>query len=138
MKTFRLYPILLLTVIFSLENLHGQNSDDGVIIKNVYKLLQDKNNSPKDITALMPGIKWNESQILQGDDDRQTITLNAIVKNDWQGILFEDLYFDFTKENKVEVTGKVNGRQLSECDYITTRFKHSWTLKNGKIIAFKE
>ena len=135
MNTLQRYLFLLVMLVFTSNRLQGQNTNNQEIVKNIYEVLQ---NSKNDITSLIPGIKWKDASTSREVDERHTITFGAIIKNEWGSILFEDLNFQEAKKNKVLVTGVVHGRQPAECEYISTRFKHSWDLKDGKIVSFKE
>lgn len=135
MNTLQRYLILLVTVMFTSNILQGQNANNQEIVKNVYDVLQ---NSKNDITDLIPGIKWKDVSTSEEVDERYTIKFGAIIKNEWGSILFEDLNFQETEKNRVIVTGLVHGRKPTECEFISTRFKHSWDLKDGEIFSVKE
>lgn len=138
MNTLQRYSILLVTVLFTSTIVQGQNTNDQKMIKNVYDVLQNNKSRSNDITALIPGIKWKEVKNSREINERSAITLGALMKKEWGSILFEDLNFQDAEKNKVIVTGVIKGRQPTECELISTRFKHTWDLKDGKIIGFKE
>ncbi|MFN4763173.1 hypothetical protein ACKGJN_08640 [Gillisia sp. Q332] len=138
MNTLQRYSILLITVLFTSTILQGQNTNNQEMIKNLYDILQNSKASSNDITVLIPGIKWEDVKYSREDNERSSITLDAIMKKEWGSIVFEKLDIRDTEKNEVIVTGIVNGRQPTECEFTSTRFKHSWDLKDGKIVSFKE
>ena len=136
MKILHLYFISLLIGLFTSNYLMGQENIDQDLVKQLYEVLQNKNATSNEIAALTNSIDWDEIESVKNSN--YNITLSGIIKNEWQSILFKDLNFQVSGKNKVLVTGIVKGRKASECEYIYTRFKHSWSLKNGKIIGFLE
>ena len=136
MKVLHLYFISLLIGLFSSNYLQGQENIDQDLVKQLYEVLQNKNATSNEIKAITNSIDWDEIESVKKTN--YNITLGGIIKNEWQSILFKDLNFQVSGKNKVLVTGIVKGRKASECEYIYTRFKHSWSLKNGKIIGFLE
>ncbi|MFO7844231.1 MAG: hypothetical protein R6V16_10525 [Bacteroidales bacterium] len=138
MNTLHRYSILLVTVVFTSNILHGQNANNQEIVKNVYDILQNSKARSNDIAVLIPGIKWDDVKNTREVNEKFSITFDAILKNEWGSIRFEDLNFQNAEKNTIIVTGVVNGRQPAECEFISTRFKHSWDLKDGKIVSLKE
>jgi len=136
MKVLHLYFISLLIGLFNSNYLQGQENIDLDLVKQLYEVLQNKNATSNEIKAITNNIDWDEIESVKRTN--YNITLNGIIENKWQNILFKNLNFDLSNKNKVLVTGIVKGRKASECEYIYTRFKHSWSLKNGKIIGFLE
>ena len=136
MKVLHLYFISLLIGLFTSNYLMGQENIDQDLVKQLYEVLQNKNATSNEIAALTNSIDWDEIESVKNSN--YNITLSGIIKNEWQSILFKDLNFQVSGKNKVLVTGIVKGRKASECEYIYTRFKHSWSLKQGKIIGFLE
>ncbi|APS38185.1 hypothetical protein AO058_04470 [Salegentibacter sp. T436] len=116
--------------------MQGQENIDQDLVKKLYEILQNKNATANEIAALTNSIDWDEIESVKNSN--YNITLSGIIKNEWQSILFKDLNFQVSGKNKVLVTGIVKGRKASECEYIYTIFKHSWSLKQGKIIGFLE
>ncbi|HEY9184919.1 MAG TPA: hypothetical protein VIM94_06325 [Salegentibacter sp.] len=138
MKTLQLYIITLVTVLFTSSHLKGQTHTDKAVVKQIYDVLQNKNPSSQEIAALKAGINWDEVNPGKAARDKYSISLSAIMNNAWGNIMFDDLKFQIPEKNKVLVTGIVNGRQATECEYISSRFKHSWSLQGGKIVGFVE
>lgn len=138
MKIYHLHIILFLTAVFSSLNLSGQNLENQIIVKSLYDALQKNSKSYQEVGVLMPGINWKEIKVPEGVDIKNTITLVEMMKNNWGSILFKDLEFNSNGKNKIIVTGIVNGRRPTECEYISSRFKHNWSLNEGKIIDFSE
>lgn len=136
MKILHLYFISILIGLFTSNYLQGQENIDQDLVKQLYKVLQDKNASSNEIKAITNSIDWDEIESVNKTNNN--ITLSGIIKNEWQSILFKNLHFELSDKNKVLVSGIVKGRKASECEYIYTSFKHSWSLKNGKIIGFLE
>jgi len=136
MKVLHLYFISLLIGLFTSNYLQGQENIDQDLIKQLYEVLQNKNATSNEIKAITNSIDWDEIESVKKTNDN--ITLGAIIKNKWESILFKDLNFELPDKNKVLVTGIVKGRKASECEYISTRFKHYWSLKDGEIIGFLE
>tara|TARA_R110002012_G_scaffold116491_3_gene264212 strand:- start:910 stop:1320 length:411 start_codon:yes stop_codon:yes gene_type:complete len=136
MKVLHLYFISLLIGLFNSNYLQGQENIDRDLVKQLYEVLQNKNATSNEIAALTNSIDWDEIESVKNSN--YNITLSGIIKNEWQSILFKDLNFQVSGKNKVLVTGIVKGRKASECEYISTRFKHYWSLKDGRIIGFLE
>ncbi|SLJ98291.1 hypothetical protein [Salegentibacter salarius] len=136
MKVLHLYFISLLIGLFTSNYLQGQENIDQDLVKQLYEVLQNKNATSNEIKAITNSIDWDEIESVKKTN--YNITLGGIIKNEWQSILFKNLNFEFSDKNKVLVTGIVKGRKASECEYIYTSFKHSWSLKHGKIIGFLE
>jgi len=136
MKILHLYFISLLIGLFNSNYLQGQENIDLDLVKQLYEVLQNKNATSNEIAALTNSIDWDEIESVKNSN--YNITLSGIIKNEWQSILFKDLNFQVSGKNKVLVTGIVKGRKASECEYISTRFKHYWSLKDGRIIGFLE
>tara|TARA_R110002072_G_scaffold43558_1_gene122170 strand:- start:14566 stop:14958 length:393 start_codon:yes stop_codon:yes gene_type:complete len=127
--------ILAWMVIPSMQGQKAKNSD---AVQNIYDALQNNNTTSKDIKAWTPNLNWEEVKSTKDVNERSTITLSAIVKNEWRGISFKNLEYREMDENKVLVTGTVSGRQPTECEGITTTFNHLWTFKDGQIIHLTE
>ncbi|WP_156101230.1 hypothetical protein [Salegentibacter sp. Hel_I_6] len=136
MKVLHLYFISLLIGLFTSNYLQGQEKIDQNLVKQLYEVLQNKNATSNEIKAITNSIDWDEIESVKKTN--YNITLGGILKNEWQSILFKNLNFELSDKNKVLVTGIVKERKASECEYIYTSFKHSWSLKNGKIIGFLE
>lgn len=136
MKTLNLYLISIFAVLFTSVYSQVQHTTNQTIVKQLYEVLENKNTTSKEIAAFTSNIDWNKIKSEKGT--KYNIRLNAIIKNEWQSILFKNLNFQLPDNNKVLVTGIVKGRKASECEYIFTRFKHSWSLKDGEIISFSE
>jgi hypothetical protein len=138
MKTLQLYLITLLTVLLCSNYLQGQKQNNQLVIKQVYDVLQNKNTNSNKISALTKGIHWDEVRSTKEFNNKYRISFSAIMKNEWENILFKNLDFQVPEKNKVLVTGTVNGRQSTECEFISTQFKHYWSLKDGEIVHFLE
>lgn len=138
MNISNLYLFLIVIVVFGTNKLQAQNPENQLAVQKIYDFIQDKNTTTREVAALMPAIDWEKLKLPEGVDPRNTITFCALMKNQWGSILFRDLEFKQIAEDKVVVTGIVNGRQPSECEYISSRFTHNWTLRNGEIITFTE
>jgi uncharacterized DUF497 family protein len=136
MKTLPLYFFSLLTVLLWSNYLQGQNNE--IVVKQVYEVLQNNKATSNEISAIVNGINWDEVKSEKRIKDRYNISLSAIMENEWESILFKNLKFQIPQENKVMVSGTVNGRKLTECEFISTQFKHYWSLKDGKIVHFLE
>ena len=138
MNTLQRYSVLLVTVLFTSNILQGQSTNNQEMIKNIYEILQNSKAGSNDIEVLIPEIKWDDVKNSREGNERSSITFGSILKKEWESILFEDLNFQNAEKNKVVVTGIVKVRQPAECELISTKFKHSWDLKDGKIVSFKE
>lgn len=137
MDTLQRHAILLVMAVCISSILQGQNTHNREVIKHLYDVLQN-NKAGSDTAVLIPGITWEDVKQPGEAEERSSIRFGAIMKNLWGSILFKDLDFQDTGKNRVLVTGVVYGRQPTECEFISTRFKHSWDLKDGKIVRFKE
>lgn len=117
--------------------MQGQKANQEVV-KSIYDALQNNSTTSKDIAAMIPTLKWEDVRKPKGVNERYTITLIGIVKNEWGSVVFDDLKFQTSEKNMVLVTGIVMGRQPTECEFISYQFQHTWFLKDGEIINFKE
>ncbi len=138
MKTLQLSFFTLLAVLLSSNYLLGQNNNNEIIVKQIYDVLQNKNATSNEISAITNEINWNEVESTKRVNNKYSISFNGIMKNEWESILFKNLKFQIPEDDKVLVTGTVNGRKSTECEFISTQFKHYWSLKDGKIVHFLE
>lgn len=137
MGNFRIYFTLLLTILFTSVSIQAQENANRKNIEKLYGILQTKGLGPNEVTALTPGINWKEINTSK-DEDRYTISFPAVMTNRWHSLEFRDLDFKEVTENEILVTGTVSARQHSECEFITSEFRHSWSLQDGKIVQFLE
>lgn len=121
-----------------IPSVQGQKADNIDTVQKIYADLQKSNATSKDIKAMTPNLNWEEIKSTKDVNERYTITLAAIVKNEWRGISFKNLEYQKIEENKVLVTGTVSGRKPSECEGVTSTFQHHWTFKDGQIIQLTE
>lgn len=136
-KSIVLFAMTFILAWMAIPSLQGQKANQEVV-KNIYDALQNNSTTSKDIAAMTPTLKWEEVHNAKDVNERYTITLSAIMKNEWRSVSFQNLKFHEIEENKIVITGTVSGRQPTECEGITTAFQHIWTLRDGKIINFKE
>lgn len=122
----------------ALPSVQGQKAKNSDAVQNIYAALQKSNATSKDIKAWAPNLNWEEVKSTKDVNERYTIKLSAIVKNEWRGVSFKNLEYREIEENKVLVTGTVSGRQPTECEGVTTIFQHLWTFKGGQIINLIE
>ncbi len=128
--------ILLLFILFTVAA-KAQDGDRISNVRQIYSVLQDKNASLQDLAFTAPGVNWDEIKAGK-EDSRYTINLSAVLKNKWVSLVFRDLKYELSEKDVLLVTGIAEGRGATECEYISSRFKHSWVFKNGKIIKFLE
>lgn len=138
MGNFRIYLILILSVMFSTVTVQAQESVNRQTVAQLYELLQTRDRGPNDVAGLTPEINWKEMDRANAVDHRNTISFPAIMENRWGGLEFMDLDFQEVTKDEIRVTGTVSGRQYAECEYITSKFTHSWSLREGKIVQFLE
>lgn len=136
MGNFRNYWVLLLSVLITTYTLPAQDSRQAV--ENLYELLQSRDHGPNKVAALTSGINWREVSASNSVDHRNVISFPAVMENRWSGLEFRDLDFKEVTKDEIRVTGTVSGRQHSECEYISSKFTHSWSLRDGKIVQFLE
>ncbi len=117
--------------------MQGQKANQEVV-KNIYDALQNSSTTSKDIAALTPTLNWEEVRKQKAVNEKYSIALSGIIKNDWGSIVFDNLRFETPEKNIVLVTGIVMGRQPTECEFISHQFQHTWTLRDGEIINFNE
>ncbi len=122
----------------ALPSVQGQKAKNIDAVQNIYDALQKSNATSKDIKAWTPILNWEEVKSTKDVNERYTITLSAIMKNEWRGVSFKNLEYREIEDNKVLVTGTVSGRQPTECEGVTTTFQHLWTFKDGQIIHLNE
>lgn len=138
MKVLKFKVLLFVTVLLFSLGVQGQINENVGVIKSIYNALQNSNTTSKEIKALTSTLNWEEIKSTKDVNERYTITLSAIVKNEWRGVSFKNLEYRKIEENKVLVTGTVSGRQPTECEGVTTTFQHLWTFKDGQIIQLTE
>jgi hypothetical protein len=108
-----------------------------LVLQRLYEVLQEKNATSGDVAVLAPDIEWSKVVIPTGVDRRYNILLSDVMQDEWVSLLFKDL--DFRSEgNTVVVSGIVNGRRTTECEMVSNRFEHHWSLKGEKITSFTE
>lgn len=105
------------------------------IVQDIYNAIEHESTSTikADLVANIEG--WNEDSEAF---DRYTITLSSILQNQWQQLTVESLHVKEMYGGLVIAKGKFIGRQATECDFVTSTFHHVWSVKDGKIIDFKE
>jgi hypothetical protein len=133
LKPSRIFILILLIFTYSQHNLLSQNNENRKVIEDIYNLIEN-NKSTQKIFELTPKVKWETTKT----GDRNTITLYAIVKNQWRGVDFDNLQFKEMEKNKIRVTGSVMGKQPTECEPVSTDFQHIWTVKDGQILHLNE
>ncbi len=137
MRSLKLNAMVFVIILIT-NTMHCQEKNDVEVLKNIYKVLQIPSTSSKDIVSLTPEINWNEKFSSEKEIDRYVIGFGGIMKNKWHSLEFTDLLFHRDGNNKVMVSGTVSGKQPTECEFRSNRFKHSWTIQNGKLIDFSE
>ncbi len=106
-------------------------------VKRIYEAV--KNNETTTLTAeLMAKMKAQKTDFNVEANDRYHISLLAILENKWGKVTLNNLNIQELEENKVLATGEFYGRQTTECEFITNKFTHVWSLRDGDIINFKE
>ena len=153
MKVFSFFIGLMVLLIFPPElagQAHFVKQSDGlemgqqekknhISVKKIYDVLQEKKATFKDFETLTPEINWDELVLPEEMNTRNQISLGSIMRNEWMSIGFKDLHFQTSEKNSILVTGIVNGRQPSECEFISYYFKHHWILDDDdRIIGFRE
>lgn len=138
MKTLPLLLFLLGICALTTNNLPAQDLENQALVKNIYNALQDKNKSPGEVANLMPQIDWNEISLTKGVGSKTGITLSGIMDHSWVSLEIRDLHFEHPRLREVEVTGIINGRRPTECEYISSPFRHRWRVHDGNIISFAE
>lgn len=138
MGNFRIYIVLILLVLITTSALKAQENVNREMVERLYQVLQTRGNGPNDIVALTPKINWEEVGAAKALDQRNTISFPSVMANRWSGLQFKNLDFQEISKEEILVTGTVSGRQHSECEYITGKFKHSWSFRDGQIVQFLE
>ncbi|NEV92754.1 hypothetical protein G3567_01170 [Psychroflexus sp. YR1-1] len=130
MKTYRNLMFSILIIVLITPFGYAQNKKNHKVVKDIYtQLLTESSSNSDQLTSI---IKLNN----ENDNDRYTISLYAIVQNEWVEVVFDKIQLQEVKKDNIEVTGKVTGRQPTECEIVSTKFKHVWTVKDGQIIKF--
>lgn len=138
MVKFILNIILVLFLSICTYSLQAQEKNDRKVLEQIYSLLQTKGSGPADVVILTQAIDWTEMNSPGQFNERYFITFPSIMRNNWTGLHFQDMTFKQLEKDKILVTGRVRGRQPTECGAIANHFTHSWYFKNGEIIAFSE
>ncbi len=101
-------------------------------ISAFYNALQHNFITAEALNNLTPNFKLQVTNQTLDKPNRYTITIEEIMQNNWTQIGVSNLKMETTKNNLILVTGNLSGRQPTECDFITTPFKHVWELKVDK------
>ena len=154
MKTFLFYSSFFLMFIYSAA-LDGQEifseqslnysieqemeMKNFLTIREIYDILQNKNTTLEEVINLTPGIDWDEVEILpHGFESKEKITLHAVMKNKWLRPMLKELEYTAGEENMVLVTGVLESRQPTQCEYISYLFKHIWVFDEDQLVFFWE
>lgn len=138
MGNFRSYFVVILPLLITTLSIQAQESVNRETVAQVYELLQTRGHGTNDIAGLTPKINWKEVGASIPGDHRNTISFPAVIENRWGSVEFRDLVFKEVTKDEIHVTGTVSGRQHMECEYISNKFKHSWSLRDGEIVRFLE
>lgn len=138
MKSLRSYLFLISLAMLSSNLVNGQETNNQMMVQEIYDYLQDKNSTSKDIARLTKKIKWDSEISRKDHHNKDRISFIAVLNNEYGQVLFNRLSFKEVEKDKVVVTGIMSGRQASECEYISTKFQHHWSLDQGQIIGFSE
>ncbi len=121
-------------------NLHVQSFQNNAdIVKRVYESFE--NNDKSTLTAeLLSTLKEQNTEMAFDfeNSDRFNISLSEIIENRWEKVTINNLNIQELEENKVLASGEFSDSQLTECEFITTKFIHEWSIQNDIIITFKE
>ena len=138
MEHFQKYFILILSALLSTYSVQGQNNNDRETITQLYDLLQTRGTTSNDAAMLTPKIKWQETRSIKPVNKRNNIPFYGIMKDEWQSLHFQNLNFREIGSNEILVTGSVSGKKLTDCEFVTSKFEHTWSIKEGEIIGFSE
>ena len=138
MKSLRSYLFLISFAILGVSLLNAQNTNNQLIVQEIYDYLQDKNSTSQDIARLTGKIKWDDEIHRKNLSKKNWINFIAVLNNEYGPVLFDRLSSKEVERDKVVVTGIMSGRRASECEYISTHFQHNWSLEQGQIIGFSE
>ena len=138
MKSLRSYFFLISFVLLGVSPSNAQNTNNQLIVQEIYDYLQDKNSTSRDIARLTGKIKWDDEIHRKNLPKNNGINFIAVLNNEYGRVLFARLSFKEVERDKVVVTGIMSGRQATECEYISTSFQHKWSLTQGEIIGFSE
>lgn len=138
MKSLRPYFFLISFVLLGVSPSNTQNTNNQLIVQDIYDYLQDKNSTSRDIARLTGKIKWDDEIHRKNLPKNNGINFIAVLNNEYGRVLFDRLSFKEVERDKVVVTGIMSGRQATECEYISTNFQHKWSLAQGQIIGFSE
>ena len=108
------------------------------LIQEIYDLLQDESAGPQDVIVLAPFLDWEEELIPNGFDSRHKLTLHAVMNGKWTNLSLKDFNFAPGKEEMIVVTGTIEGRQPSECEYLSHLFRHFWVFDEDRLVYFWE
>lgn len=138
MKSYQILMFALLTNLYFTVNLQAQSNQNTIeTVKRVYKAVE--NNDTSSLTdELLSSMKEQNIDMVFDPTDRYNISLLAILENRWISISINNLQIQQLDENSILVTGEFSGRQLTECEFITTKFIHEWSIKPNNNIAFTE
>ncbi|WP_335974672.1 hypothetical protein [Gaetbulibacter jejuensis] len=107
------------------------NNEDLNSITLYYSTVQDNQQTSTSLKTLEQLMDWELSRTETVSlNNRNFITLEAVLINQWTQIEITNLELKIVSEEKVMVSGVLSGRQPTECDYISTNFEHLWIKKN--------
>ncbi len=138
MRSYQILVFAFLTYLCFTVNLQAQSDQNNlVIVKRVYESLEKNDNSSL-TDELLFLMKDQNSEMAYETTSRHKISLLAILENRWEKISINNFQLEELNENKILVTGEFLGRQLTECEFVITEFRHEWWLKDGNIIKLTE
>lgn len=128
----------MLSLLITTLTLQAQESVNRKTVAQLYETLQTRGHGLNDVAALTRRINWKEAGASGAGDHQNMISFPAVMENRWGGLEFRDLVFEEVTKDEIHVSGTVSGRQHTECEFITSKFKHSWSLRDGEIVEFLE
>lgn len=138
MEKFILNLMIVLVFGIGTYSLQAQDKNDREVLERVYSLLQTRGTGLTDVIELTSAIDWTEVKTSKQLNERYAITFPGMMRNDWTGLHFQDMVFMQTEKDRILATGRVSGRQPTECGIVTTSFAHSWSFQDGEIVGFSE
>lgn len=128
----------LVSILCASNTLNSQSTSNQDIVQHIYNQFDNPKMAVLQIKQITPQINWSVQKNSNTNADRKSITFTDIMQNQWRQIEISHLQYQKINPKQVLISGIFSGRQATECDYISTPFKHLWTIENSTPIQFTE
>ncbi|SFN86648.1 hypothetical protein SAMN04487989_10593 [Bizionia echini] len=107
-----------------------EESDRNQLV-SFYEALSNNVITAEILQTHIPNLKLLSETTDSKNQNKYTISIETILQNQWSQVAIINLKMEMIKNHIIQVSGEFTGRELLECEFITTEFKHIWE-KNDK------